>query len=457
MQLRLLIPFLACPWLAAQPPHSEVRDIIFEVVDLAKDGRKIPGWGSPQDRAAHLLARAGYVAEAEDIVKRYLPANEMPPYYLWKAWAVYGQSQRVDSYLASLRNPSDKVGVLNVYANLLWRLGDKQKAKQTYLAAQALLPRVTDPAKRTGARNVLTQGLRFVDDDAPIAISTKTIPLPGRPPTPSLSSRFPITPNSFTLQTPTDREASSAFDEKAINEIYSNLRSGNTEALHRIVAASASPFQKALALASVQHIMNQWNLGDYSEICAQAIPTPGSDSKLAKAEALGSTATIIAASGTKNRARALLINAADLAASVPGLPIPRIQVLSILAMRQASAGFEPDARATFTRANEIASSFPFAPVVWNQRKQSKYRDDAIGPLIGDAVQFDRLALADQIVSANPDPTYAAVSSLVSALLGVNDYSRALSTARSIPDPAYRAKELLWIAGRWLDDIRAPNF
>lgn len=458
MRLCLLILFLLLLNLNAQDLHPEIRALVFESLDLSKSKYKFRDRNRfQQDQAAEILSRAGYIADAERILKQYFPEVTETPYYLWQAWVVFGHSQRVDAYLASLKNPNTKIGSLNAYASLLWRLGDKPKAKQTYLAAQALLPRVTDPTTRANQKTLLTQGLKFVDDDAPKPVSTRTIALPGRSPIPSLTNRFPISPNRATKQTPTDRESSTAFDEKTIQEIYSSLRKGNLQALDQIVASSQSPFQKALALASVQHTLNQLDLGDYSEACAQAIPSSDDDSKLAKAEALGSAATILIANGAKNRARALLISAVDLAASVPALLIPRLEILGILAMRQVSGGFEADARDTYTRAIEIGSSLPFAPAIWNHRKQSIYREDAIWKLISTAVEYNYLALAEIVVESNPNSNHAAIDSFSSALFRFGFYERALATARSIPEPHHRSQKLLDLASSWLDEINAPNF
>jgi tetratricopeptide (TPR) repeat protein len=456
MRLYLLILFLLLPNLNAQDLHPEIRSLIFEALDLAKgttfDTSRLP----PQETAAELLARSGYTSDAEKLLKEYRPQATSPPYFLWLAWAAYGQSQKVEAYLSSTKDPNNKIDLLNAYANLLWRLGDKQKAKETYLAAQALLPRVTNLKKRINAKNDFTLGLKYVDDDAPSPVSIQTKGLPGRGPIPSLASRFPISPNALSSKIPIEREANAAFDEKTIQEIYASLRTGNLQALDQIVNSSKSPFQKALALASVQHILNQSNLGDSSEICAQAIPSSDVDSKLAKAEALGSAATILVANGAKNRARALMIAAVDLATSVPDLLMPRVEILAILAMRQASAGFETDARDTYTRAIEMGARLPFAPALWNQRKLSKYREDVISKLIFIAVEYNQLALADMVVESNAGTNHVALAELGSTLFHFGEYARALTVLRSIPDPRLRSQELFDVALSWLNLINAPN-
>jgi hypothetical protein len=138
--------------------------------------------------------------------------------------------------------------------------------------------------------------------------------------------------------------------------------------------------------------------------------------------------------------------------------LARIQVLVNIALRQATADFAADARATWIRAIQLAQDFPSAPTVWNQRKKGvKYRGEAFWPLISEAVEFQRIALATQAANAWAVTDKAAIGSLVSALLRCDDFQLALTTARNIPDPHLRGQELLSVASSWLNAIRAPNF
>ena len=460
MSLNRFVPcfLLTLQLLQAQGQHPELRAIILEAIDLTKDIRRFPDRGSPQNQAAELLARAGYAEDAEEVIRQYLDEASFPPYYLWKSWAVYGPQQRMDQYLATLKDPNARVGILTSYASTLWRLGQKEKARQTYLAAQNLLPKVTILQKRTNSTNAIAQGLKYIDDDAPSPLSTRTIPLPKRTPAPSLVGRFPITPNGFTPQSPMEREASSFYDEKLIQELYASLKAGKLQDLDRIISSAATPFQKAMGIASVQHIMNQGGLVDLSEACARAIPTTDDNAKMAKAEALASAATALAIGGEKNRARALFIAAGEQVPNIPQNPLARIQVLVNIALRQATADFDADAQATWIRAIQLAQDFPSAPTVWNQRKKGvKYREEAFWPLISEAVEFQRIAFATQAANAWAVTDKAAIGSLVSALLRCDDFQLALATARKIPDPHLRGQELLSVASSWLNAIRAPNF
>lgn len=459
MLLLRFILFLALPFhLQAQNAHPELRAIIFEALDLTTDIRQFPDRFSPQQQAATLLARLGYVEDAENILLEYSMSKPSIPQFLWRSWVLYGPQQRMDQYLASLTDPNIRVGVLTAYASTLWRLGQKQRAKQTYLTAQALLPRVTILKNRTNATNAINQGLKYIEDDAPTPISTQTIPVPKRNPVPSFIGRFPITPNGFNHQTPIEREANSYSDEKLIQELYANLKAGDMQALDRIVSSADTPFQKAMAIASIQHIMNQYRLADLSEVCAKAIPSTDKDSRLAKAESLASAATVVDLANAKNRARALLLSAAEIAADVPQYPMGRIQVLVNIAIRQLSAGFDTDAETTWTRAIQFAQAFPSAPSLWAQRKPGeKYREDAFWILISEAVEFQQMKLATLAVDAWSASDKEAKGSLVSALLRSRDYPLALSTARSIPDRHLRARELLSVVSSWLDEIKAPDF
>lgn len=448
---RLALCFLLALHLHAQGAHPEIRAIIFEALELAKDVRD-----SQQSHAAKLLARAGYLDDSEKIVRQYDLERSFPPYYLWKAWVIYGQQQRMDQHLTTLKDPKEKVTMLNAYANHLWRLGQKAKAKQTYLAAQALLPRVTDPRTRTNATNFVTQGLKYVDDDAPTPLLVQTKPLPKRKAIPVLSERFPITPNTFTKQQAADREANSLDDERLIRELYASLKAGDRQALDRVVSSAATPFQKAMILASVQHIMNQAKLADLSEVCAKSIPTTNVDTKLARAEALASAATSLAINGAKNRARALFLEATQLVSTITELPLARIQVFINITLRQYDAGFDSDGNDTWIRALAIAQTFPHAPTIWNERRRVTYSEDAYDPMIRAAVEFDRLPLATQAISTWSATYKGATGSLVSALLSADEHRLALSTARSIQDRHMRADELLSVASSWLDDSGVPD-
>jgi hypothetical protein len=280
---RLLLTLLLSTQLLAQSRHPQIRSLILEAFELSKSIRESDDRIRTQNHAASLLNRIGDTTDAEKIYYQVLPDSAEPPYDLWLAWVTYGKTDRFEQYLATRKDPNERVDILIAYARCVWRMRQKQKAKQTYLAAQALLPKVTIPSKRTIANNLITQGLKYIDDDAPRPLSIETNPLPNRAPVATLTNRFPITPNSTSQQTSLEREANIFFDEKLIRQLYSSLRAGKLEALDAIINSSHTPFQKALGIASVQHILNQYNLGDLSRLCAENIPTSTPDAKLAKA------------------------------------------------------------------------------------------------------------------------------------------------------------------------------
>ena len=123
-----------------------------------------------------------------------------------------------------------------------------------------------------------------------------------------------------------------------MTEIYHRIAAQDREGLGHIMQTAATPFQKTLAIASIEHQLIQASQPEIAEQYAITIPEVNAECRLAKAEAVISAGTAWLRAGNADRAHTDFEAARKLAESARELPFGQTSVFVSIAAAQAKGG-----------------------------------------------------------------------------------------------------------------------
>jgi hypothetical protein len=450
--------------LCAQTPdlYPQVRSLVLEAEALSTNMRLLKDRSNPHTWAGDILAHAGYLEDAERAYAKSPGPNGDPPYILWRAWVVYGHRERAEKLLEGTTNPEKRAAYGAAFADLLWRMGQPAQARQQYEAARVVAAKIVDPAKRKQSLASIDQGLKFVSDPPPNLISANPSPSPRGNVQDSPIPPFPITAGGF--QDPDPKTADrAAADAELIKQLYDRAAAGDRASVERMIENATTPFRKALAIASIEHVFIQLGRPEEAEQYAKSIPETDSSSSLAKAEALSAAGTAWVRALNDDRARTDFNSAKSIASSVPDLPLGRVSVLVSIATAQIRGRMIEDGEATFRQSIELAQKFPDRPATPQGVRRPPtppgihYKDEAFEKIVHAAIQVRSVKIAHDAVKIWSMSGDNAESALVDAWLAAGRTDEAIDAARRIKDPERRVSELLSLARSLLDDAGAPIF
>jgi hypothetical protein len=455
----------AALWLRAQTPdlYPQVHALVLEAEAVSVNMHILKDNSNPHTWAGDILAHAGYLEDAERAYARSPGPSADPPYMLWRAWVVYGHLERAAQVLDSATSAEKKSTYFASFADLLWRTGQPQQARERYKAARVVALKIADPVKRKQTLSMIDQGLRFVSDPPPELLTPTPHPRPRLSVQDSPVPLFPITADGFQDVDPNETAARASANAELMTRLYDRAAVGDRAGIESITDGAATPFQKALGIASLEHILIQERQPELAEEYAKKIPETDSSSSLARAEALSAVATAWLRARNGDRARADFDAAKRIVFSVPELPLGRVSVLVSIAAAQLKGEMIEDGDATFRGAIELAQRLPqrprVPPGVWRLPTPLgvHYKDEAFEKILRAAIHARDLPIANeatQIWSKTGDNVGSAV---VNAWLGEGRPDEAIAAVRRIEDPEWRVSDLLSLARDLLNAAGAPNF
>jgi hypothetical protein len=170
---------------------------------------------------------------------------------------------------------------------------------------------------------------------------------------------FPITPDGFGTHSSTRGTTQINADSELITELYGRVAARDREGLIRIVDNAATPFQKSLALASVEHLLIQEGKPEIAESYAAGIPESSAECVLAKAEALNSVGAEWLRKGDVERARSDFESALKLAKTPQELPLGQVRVIVEIAEAQGKeTSMSASAEESLNIAEQVAMKLP---------------------------------------------------------------------------------------------------
>jgi tetratricopeptide (TPR) repeat protein len=462
---RFALAMVTAFFLRAQAPglYPQVRALVLEAEAASANMHLLKDNSNPHTWAGDILAHAGYLEDAERAYARSPGTSAVPPYPLWRAWVVYGQRERAEKLLESVTGAEKRANYFAAFADLLWRMGQPQEARARYESGRAIAVKIVDPAKRKQALALIDQGLQFVSEPPPYLVSTTPNPRPRFRVEDSPVPPFPITTGGFRDVDPKETADRASVDAELMKRLYDRAAAGDRTGIEKITENAATPFQEALGLASLEHVLIQARQPETAEQYARKIPETDSASSLAKAEALSAAAVAWLRARDADRARADFESAKHIVSSVSDLPFGRISVLVSIAAAQFKGEMMDDGNTTLRSAIELAQKLPQRPHTppGVRRPQTPlgvhYKDEAFDKIVRAAIHARAVQIANDAAEIWGQTGDNTGSALVDAWLADGRTDEAIAAARRIKDPEWRVSALLSLARNLLTDDGAPIF
>ena len=442
--------------------YPQVHKILIDAEASATNIRFLDDRTNPHTWIGDLYAHAGYLEDAERAFAASPSSIPGPPYYLWRAWVVYGRPDRAEKSIDAVTDPEHKGQFVLSLADLLWRMGQADQARLKFAEAKTLAAKFTDVAHRKQFLASVDQGLQFVSDPPPDLITTTPHPRQKFRVQDSPIPLFPITADGFKDTDPSATAERANVNADFIKKLYDRVAARDPDGLRRLTDSASTPFQKALGLASLEHLMILSREFKLAEEFAAAIPETDSSSSLAKAEALSAAGAARLKDHNDNAAMTDFTAATKVVQSVSDLPLGKVAVLVSIATAQLKGGLNESGNMTLHVAIAIAQDLPQrtklrAGVARQTGLGVHYKDEAFKQILTAAIKERDIAVVNDLTDvwrkAGDDPDGA----VVDAWLDADRPDEAIAVARKIENPQVRVKTLLQVARTLLDRAGAPIF
>lgn len=438
--------------------YPQVHALLLEAETASANIEFLDDRSNPHTSIGSLYAQAGYLEDAERVLARY--PSSVPGVHpdLWRAWVVYGRLDRAEKSIDSVHDPELKARFVASLADLLWRMGKSDQARLKFVQAQQLAAKVPSPAHRKQLLSSIDLGLRFVSDPPPDLLIATPHPRPKFNPQDSPVPPFPITPDGFTdpaARTTLRAGANADF----VTQLYGRVAARDPDGLRLLTESASTPFQKALGLASLEHLMILNRKIQLAEEFAAAIPESDSSASLAKAEAFSAAAVARLREPNHEAALADFNIAIRVVQSVHDLPLAKVSVLSSIATSEFKGGLIEESNSTFHRAIALAEQFPQRPKQLGLARQpasaTHYKDEAFEQILNAAIKHRDISVANDVTEIWRKAGDDVDGAVVEAWLDADNPEQAISAVRKIATSQARVKALLRIARTLLDRAGAP--
>lgn len=266
--------------------YPQVHALLLQAETSSANIQFLDDRSNPHTSIGSLYAHAGYLEDAERAFARSPSSVPGPPYDLWRGWVVYGRLDRVEKSIDAMNDPERKARFVSSLADLLWRMGQADQARLKFAQAKELAVKVADQAHRKQLLTSIDQGLQFVTDAPPDLVTITPHPRPRFNVQDSPIPLFPITADGFKDTDPNATTARANVNADFMKQLFDRVAARDPAGLRRLTESASTPFQKALGLASLEHLMILSRKPELAEEFATAIPETDSSSSLAKAERL---------------------------------------------------------------------------------------------------------------------------------------------------------------------------
>ncbi len=456
----LFVALLSAQTCFAADYYPKIREVILEAEAAAAGTPALGDSNALMHKAAMLLLRAGYLDDAAQTLKK-VGASEVETI---RARTLYGDSEGARHLAASRADPEQKTDLLERIADMLWRMGNPEKARILLDDARTSSNGIANLSHRKIRLQTIEQLSAALSSDPPNLVSNEPRPT-ARLPTASTVPPFPVTTDGFRKKDPSAVSAEARQNAEFMTRLYALAVAGNRDGLLKLTESAASPFQKMLAWANLVHVFIQLGVPAEAEQYARLISEDGADCTLAKAEALVAVGSAWGRRKEPLQAERCFDDALHLVANVgKELAFGRAVVVAKVAEAEAAAGLTSNLSATFDLALDLARLSPPHPKPVNGVYPKGYfeehqtQDDAYRLIFNTAVKARDLADARRSAQKwHESSSDLADNGIVTAWVEDGKIDEALAYARELKDRGERASALLDLAQEWLDSAGAPRF
>jgi len=454
----IVLSFLSAQEIQPSDRYPKIRAIIREAEVAAKDIPILPDKSRPAQWAGNLYARAGYLDEAE----RAYSKAAVPPVTVFRARVVYGDLAGAEKYLQSIADPDRGATSMSSLADLLWRTGDTEGARTHYATARQIAAKIADPKRRKQVVESIDRDLGYTAEPPPNLISAEPHPVKNFDLQNSAIPLFPITTDGFRDLDSKEVSSRAAANAEFMRRLYEKVAAQDRDGLVYMTNSASTPFQRAIGIASIEHLAIQANQPQTAEEFAKSMPEADADCELAKAEALSAAGAAWLRSGDSERAGQDFDAAVILLKSVRELPLGRVSAAVSIAAAEFNGGMVASSGDAFRLASEFARELPLGTEVAHGvpvkgRPGVHYRDEANEMILRGAIRAHDVGLAHETAEHWKAEGGSSDVLIVRAWLNAEQPEEAVAFARKVDDTSQRITALLIVAQTLLDRAGAPSF
>lgn len=407
--------------------------------------------------AARLYASGGYLEDAARVLGKSAAADP----YFQRARAIYGELPAVERETEAIVDHDLRASRLLALADLVWKMGDAARARKHLESARLDALKIPDPVKRKKTIDKVEFELKYLTDEPPMRISAKPQPWSRTAARQSVLPAFPITTGGFRNKDPQGATSKAHRDEEFLQKLFGFMAARDHTALANLVETAGSPFQKILALASIEHIMIQTYEPKAASALARQMPESDADCLLAKAEALASSGAAWSRKLDDANAKEDFALAAKLVRAADDLPLGKVAVMVTIADGQCRAGLKEDCRKTLEDAIEIAQALPPTrppyTAAGNRVRVNHYRYEAYSKILDEALYHKLSPVVSRVSDLWIQVEDDAGQTIAVALADGGQLDAAIDLVRRIAKPAAKISAMLELAESLLNHGGVPTF
>lgn len=437
--------------------YPQIRAIIREAEVDAAGVPMLPDRSRPEEWAGRLYARAGYL---DDATRAYGKTGDVQ-IILLRARVIYGELPDVDKGLESITNLNHKASSMLAVGEILWRMGNTGAARRYLDNARQVALRIPGPEERKHFLSAIDRELKYAAEPPPYLITATPQPAKKFDLQDSAIPLFPITTDGF--RDLDSREVASRAEANAVfmQTLYERMAAGDRDGLLRLSNGAATPFQKAIGIASIEHIAIQASQPQAAKEIAMTMPESDVDCILAKAEALSAAGAAWLRAQDSDKAGPDFDAAASLVKSAKELPMGKVTVATSIAAAEFKGGMTASSGITFKLAREFALELPVRPEAGPRAPGNSsgvhYRDEGYNRILSTAIRAHNVGLAREMAELWKAEGGSSDVPVVNAWLNADQPDEAIAFARKIDDSPSKIRALLNIAQTLLDRAGAPVF
>ena len=305
-----------------------MRDFILEAEKAASGVVAFPDKSRPDEWGARLLARSGYIDEAA-VLWAKSGGNQI---YLIRVRTYYGELETARKEALSVSSPEKRSGLLVQIADVLWKMGQPERARPILDEARKTAEQIADPQSRARRLSGIKDAISSLADEPPVHMPEKVSHA-----TPAVSSvpPFPVNTDGYRFRDSKTFASDAEDNARYLTRLFELAVAGDRAGLVKLTSAAKSPFQRTLAFATLAHVFIQLSRPQDAEEYARPIEEDKEDCSLAKAEVLDGVAMAWIRLGKRENAARCFDDALHLLSTVgPDLAFGRSIVVAKIGIDQ---------------------------------------------------------------------------------------------------------------------------
>jgi hypothetical protein len=211
-----------------------MRDLILEAEKAASGVVAFPDKSRPDEWGARLLARSGYIDEAA-VLWAKSGGNQI---YLIRVRTYYGELETARKEALSVSSPEKRSGLLVQIADVLWKMGQPERARPILDEARKTAEQIADPQSRARRLSGIKDAISSLADEPPVHMPEKVSHA-----TPAVSSvpPFPVNTDGYRFRDSKTVASDAEDNARYLTRLFELAVAGDRAGLVKLTSAPRAP------------------------------------------------------------------------------------------------------------------------------------------------------------------------------------------------------------------------